>query len=182
MPRYIVLLRGVNVGGKNKIVMPQLKSALERVGFDNVVTYINSGNILLDSEWSDAAVRKICEAVIADEFALQIPSNVIEENVLHSALVQAPDWWNQDDDSKHNAIFVIAPANPEEILEHIGAIKPELERVECCGQVIFWSAPTATYGRSRLTKIVQDKSAYNAITIRNANTTLKLAALAKEKK
>jgi uncharacterized protein (DUF1697 family) len=64
-----------------------------------------------------------------------------------------------------------------EVCARIGEIKPEYESIARHGRVIFWSAPIATFSRTRLTKIVQSKALYNAITIRNANTTLKLAAL-----
>ena len=82
-------------------------------------------------------------------------------------------------ESRHNALFVIPPVTTEEMLAQIGAVKPEYERIGDYGKVIFWSAPIATFSRTRLTKIVQSKAAYNAITIRNANTALKLAELAR---
>ncbi|MCL2488346.1 MAG: DUF1697 domain-containing protein, partial [Oscillospiraceae bacterium] len=88
-------------------------------------------------------------------------------------------WWGHDADSKHNAIFVIPPMTTAEVLTQIGEIKPEYEKIDHHDRVIFWSAPIATFSRTRLTKIVQSKSAYNAITVRNANTAFKLAELVK---
>lgn len=176
--RYIALLRGINVGGNNKINMAELKAAFERQGFGNVVTYINSGNIMFDSTLDEAAVKAECEKLITGGFGLDIPVCVISAADLREALTHAPEWWDVNSESKHNAIFVIPPMTTEAVLAQIGAIKPEYERIGYSGKMIFWSAPIATFSRTRLTKIVQSKAAYNAITIRNANTAKKLAELA----
>jgi uncharacterized protein (DUF1697 family) len=176
--KYIALLRGINVGGNNIIKMADLKTAFENKGFQNVATYINSGNVLFDSESDESAVKTACENLIADNFGLDIPVCIISAGELLDALAHAPDWWNSDPESKHNAIFVIPPMTPEAVCAQVGEIKPEYEKLAEHGKVLFWSAPMATFSRTRLTKIVQSKAAYNAITIRNANTALKLAALA----
>ena len=52
--KYVALLRGINVGGNNKVSMTELKTCLEEAGFENVSTYINSGNVLFESEANDA--------------------------------------------------------------------------------------------------------------------------------
>jgi uncharacterized protein (DUF1697 family) len=179
MTRYIALLRGINVGGKNIIKMAELKMAFEQEGFQSVATYINSGNVLFDSELDENTVQSTCEALIESNFGLKIPVGIISAEELHNALAHAPVWWNGDQDSKHNALFVIAPMTAETVCTLVGEIKPEYEKLACHGKVIFWSAPLATFSRTRLTKIVQSKTAYSAITIRNANTTLKLAELTK---
>ncbi len=74
MEKYIALLRGVNVGGKNKISMPELKLAFEEIGFLDVITYINSGNIIFSSNTQDKSklIRK-SESIIEDKFKLSIP-------------------------------------------------------------------------------------------------------------
>jgi uncharacterized protein (DUF1697 family) len=177
MIRYIALLRGINVGGNNIIKMSDLKTAFEHHGFHNVVTYINSGNIFFESEWDETAAKTACEKLITENFGLDIPVCVISDVDLREAMEHAPDWWGNSSDSKHNAIFVIPPATVAEIIAQIGETKPEVEKISCYGSVIFWTAPLATFSRTRLTKIVQSKAAYNAITVRNANTALKLAAL-----
>lgn len=177
MQNYIVLLRGVNVGGKNKVAMPPLKSALERRGFERVVTYLNSGNVVLDSPYDEAETKAVCEAEIAGAFGLDIVVCVLSAEDLEQALEHAPEWWNDDRDSKHNALFVIPPATAEQISCSVGEGKPEYERVSFYGRIIFWSAPLATFSRTRWSKVVQNKAAYQAITIRNANTVLKLLEL-----
>jgi uncharacterized protein (DUF1697 family) len=179
MTKYISLLRGVNVGGKNKISMPELKAAFEERGFENVVTYINSGNILFDSDLGLREAKAACENLIETGFGLKIAVCIITAGHLADALGHAPEWWNNGADSKHNAIFVISPATAEEVRSAVGEAKPEYEKVSHYGSVIFWSAPLKTFSRTRWSKIVQNKTVYDLITIRNANTTLKLATLAK---
>lgn len=177
MQNYIVLLRGVNVGGKNKIAMPTLRLALERRGFERVVTYLNSGNVVLDSPYDEIKTKAACEAEIAGVFGLGIVVCVLSAEALEQAVRHAPDWWNDDPASKHNALFVVPPATADEICRAVGEAKPEYEQVAFYGQVIFWSAPLATFSRTRWSKVVQNKAAYHAITIRNANTVLKLLDL-----
>jgi uncharacterized protein (DUF1697 family) len=180
MTRYIALLRGVNVGGKNKIAMPELKLAFEKHGFKNVITYINSGNILFDSDLDEFAAKTTCEALIKGDFGLTIIVGIITADELHEALSKAPEWWDNDPESKHNALFVIPPMTAEEVWKQVDEVKPKYENVTYYGKVIFWSAPITTFSRTRWSKIAQNKAIYNTITIRNANTTKKLATLCED--
>lgn len=177
MEKYIALLRGVNVGGNNKIVMPLLKSAFMEAGFQDVMTYINSGNILFSSAEHDIlALQQACRKTILDTFQLDIAAAVISAADLSTALAHAPAWWGDDAEAKHNAIFTIAPETAESILATVGAAKPDYERAAQHGRVIFWSAPIKTFSKTRWSKIVST-TAYSSITIRNANTTKKLLQL-----
>lgn len=179
MEKYIALLRGVNVGGKNKVSMPSLKAAFEKAGFFEVSTYINSGNILFSAEEKDIeALQCTCRQAILDMFQLDIAVAVLSANALHDALAHVPEWWDKDIASKHNAIFVIAPANADSIIESVGQSKPDYEQVSAYGRIIFWSAPLKTFSRTRWSKIVST-SAYGSVTIRNANTAKKLSQLAR---
>lgn len=177
MERYIALLRGVNVGGNNKVAMSDLKALFEREGFADVSTYINSGNVIFSSEPQSAdVVQKQCEAMIGEAFGFSAAVCVISAGELAEALNHAPAWWNADGNSKHNAIFVIPPAKPEDVYAQVGQLKPEYEKAAHYGRVIFWSAPLATYSRTRLSRVV-GTPVYGFITIRNANTALKLRKL-----
>lgn len=179
MKKYIVLLRGINVGGKNKVPMKELKELLERSGFQDVVTYINSGNIIFSSETSDTEfLKRNCEALILEKFKLDLSVMIISADELIEALSNAPDWWDADKESKHNAMFVIPPTTVDEVFKEVGEIKPEYEKVSSFGRVIFWSAPLTTFSRTRWSNVV-GKSVYNSITIRNSNTVKKLMELCK---
>ncbi|MEL1135762.1 DUF1697 domain-containing protein [Desulfitobacterium sp. THU1] len=176
--RYIALLRGINVGGKNKVPMHDLKNCFEDAGFLNTRTYINSGNVIFDSEeQSIIGLSNYCIDIMEKKFNFPIGLAVIDVHTLKEALEHVPDWWGDDPNSKHNAIFVIQPATAEEIIADVGNIKPEYEQLYAYKEIIFWSAPLKTFSRTRWSKIVGTK-AYQSITIRNANTTRKLLELA----
>ena len=177
METYIALLRGINVGGKNKIAMPRLKQVFEELGFQKVVTYINSGNVVFSSECQDKnELIQQCEAAIAAEFSLTIPVNVLSAVELEETLRNAPDWWDADKESIHYAIFLIPPISVAEVFAAVGEIKPEYEQITHHDRVIFWSAPAKTFAKSRWSKIASS-SVNQQVTIRNANTANKLVKL-----
>lgn len=176
--KYIALLWGINVGGKNRVSMNDLKNCFEDAGFLNTTTYINSGNIIFDSEERNITyLSNYCNDILEKKFSFPIGLALIDVNILKETLEHVPDWWGDDPDSKHNAIFVIQPATAEEIIADAGKIKSEYEQFYAYEQIIFWSAPLKTFSRTRWSKIVGTK-AYQSITIRNANTTKKLLELA----
>ena len=178
MKKYIALLRGVNVGGNNKVPMPLLKAAFEQAGFADVSTYINSGNVIFSSQDKNTVIlQQICQQAIIDKLQLNIAVAVIAADELAAALDHAPAWWDNDSEAKHNAIFVIAPAKAEDITKEVGESKPEYEQVAYYGQLIFWSAPLIIFSHTRWAKILAT-AAYNSVTIRNANTAKKLLQLA----
>ena len=179
--KQIALLRGINVGGNNKISMAELKAAFERQGFQNVRSYINSGNIIFDSDIVDGTtLQTACEELILTEFGLTIPVCVISAAELREALAHAPPWWNQASDTRHDAFFVLPPMTAAELCAHVGAVKEEYEQVNFHGRLIFWSAPMVSFSRTRWAKLSKDKAMYRSITVRNANTALKLVELAGE--
>lgn len=179
LEQYIALLRGINISGKNKIAMPLLKTTFEELGFLNVITYINSGNIIFSSHIQDKSeLIKACQAAIAHKFMLDIPVTVVSVKELGDTLAHAPQWWGVTKDVIHYAIFVIAPTTVTEVFEAVGQIKPEYEKIAHHGHVIFWSAPLKTFSKARWSKIASS-SVNNNVTIRNANTANKLLALAK---
>lgn len=180
MEKYIALLRGVNVGGKNKVSMPILKEALLKKGLLKVKTYINSGNVLfLSEEQNILLLQEKVKEVIFDTFALSITVCVISLPQLECAINNSPAWWGEEGEFKHNTIFIISPKTAQEVVEEVGIIKPEYEKVACVGQVVFWSAPIKTFSRTRWSKIASTTT-YQHITIRNANTAKKLLQLVKD--
>ncbi|NCB41977.1 MAG: DUF1697 domain-containing protein [Clostridia bacterium] len=177
--KYIALFRGINVGGKNKVSMKELKELMEKNGFSNVATYINSGNIIFSSDNSDIEFLKSkCEALVFKNLNLILQLMLIPAAELIETLDNAPNWWGEDKESKHNAIFVIPPTTAEEVIKEVGEAKPEYEKVAGFGKIIFWSAPLKTFSRTRWSKVV-GKSIYNEITIRNSNTVKRLVELCK---
>lgn len=177
--RYIALLRGINVGGKNLISMKDLKELFQENGYGDVTTYINSGNIIFSSENEDTDfLKNHCEALIREKLNIDLSLLILTADELIQIAANAPGWWGTDDNSKHNAIFVIPPATSNEICREVGEAKPQYEKVSAFGRVIFWSAPLETFSRTRWSRIV-GTPAYGKVTIRNSNTVKKLADLVK---
>ena len=93
--RYILLLRGINVGGKNKVSMTDLKALLENVGFENLDSYINSGNLF----FSSAESREICiskiRQVLEKNYDFSIPFALLTKEEYLKEKAELPDWWKE---------------------------------------------------------------------------------------
>lgn len=106
---YVALLRGINVGGNNKIGMKQLKETFEQAGMQKVVTYINSGNIIFadDQERTDAhmEISELLEQAIAADFGLQIKVLLRNLEEMASVMQVLPSDWTNDDQAKSDVLF-----------------------------------------------------------------------------
>ncbi len=89
MQRYIALLRGINVGGKNKISMKELKAGFEELGFRDVVTYLNSGNVIFSSEDDDPqALAEMIKAMVKRYFSFDIAIYIIRQTELQERKIK----------------------------------------------------------------------------------------------
>lgn len=177
MAKYVALLRGINVGGKNKIKMVELKRAFEETGYSQVTTYINSGNVIFTSDNSDKIVlNQEIQGLIRLHFSLEIPVSVISATDLTRVLEGAPSWWNADTACVNYVIFLIPPTSGAEVLAAVGEPNALYEKIEIFEEVIFLSAPRQTYTKSRWSKIASS-TVNQYVTIRNANTVNKLRSL-----
>ena len=141
MKRYIAFLRAINISGKNKIPMVELKKCFETLGFTEVKTYLNSGNVIFSSdEDSPVGLTNRIEAMIKEQFGLDVPVYVISKEGLEDILQNAPDWWGNDNKEIYdNLIFIIPPATFSDVFNEIGAPKEGLEKIQDYKKVIFWS-------------------------------------------
>lgn len=92
MKRYIAFLRGINISGKNKISMVELKKKFEELGFEEVKTYLNSGNVIFLSNKENVGKLTIqIETMIKEHYGFNIPIFCIAKEELEDALQNAPD-------------------------------------------------------------------------------------------
>ena len=99
--KYIVLLRGINISEKNKLPMSELKKVLEENQYTNVSTYLNSGNVILESNTkNEETIMKDIYEIVKANFNLEIPIFVTNESALESILSNSPEWWGTS--SKEN--------------------------------------------------------------------------------
>ena len=93
MNRYIALLRGININGKNKISMAELKSVLNENGFIDVQSHLNSGNIIFSTAInSEESLAQKIKSLIAEHFGLDILVFIISQQDLADILAHAPAW------------------------------------------------------------------------------------------
>jgi uncharacterized protein (DUF1697 family) len=174
--RYVALLRGINVGGRNKVPMARLKEVFQEVGHTKVRTYINSGNIIFESPRLE--VRDLSdelEAAIETEFGF--PARVL---VLHGATVKQiaaalPDDWTRDERSSCNVLYLFPEWTSPKALQAFH-FNPEFEEGRYCAGAILSRVDRAHIGRSAVHKMI-GTDLYSHVTIRNCNTARKLAAM-----
>lgn len=177
--KYIALLRGINISGKNKVPMSELKNKMEELGYKNVITYLNSGNVIFESNIDDkeTIMRDIYEA-IKDKFNLEIPIFVITALELEDILKNTPEWWGTNNKEIYdNIIFIIPPTKYKEVFDIIGEPKEEIEKVKEYNNYIFWSYDLKNYRKSNWWNKTASTSIRDRITIRTANTMRKVLEL-----
>ena len=179
MKRYLALLRGVNISGKNQIAMPELKTAAAALGFDDVRTHLNSGNLLFTAPEAAPLQRgNQMRAMIRSRFGLDIPVLVLSQDELREILANAPEWWGTADRNIYdNLIFVLPDSSPEKIAEQIGAPSEGLEQIMIFRRCIFWSFDRAKYAKANWWKKTASNGIAELLTIRTANTLRKIAGM-----
>ena len=177
MNQYVALLRGINVGGKNLIKMADLKACFESLGFQNVRTYIQSGNVLFDAEGSDQP------GLTAQlEEALSVNFNYVSRLVLRSeaemrqVVRRAPPGFGDDPATfRYDVIFLKEPMTAAEAMQSVST-KDGVDQAFAGKGVLYFSRLISRASSSHLTKIVS-LPVYQSMTIRNWNTTTKLLQL-----
>lgn len=174
--KYVALLRGINVGGNRRVEMKRLKVAFERVGMENVTTYINSGNVVFDnSVQSVAGTTKILETAIEEEFGFFVKVLVRDKSNIDTIAKALPSSWVNDDTMKCDAMFLWEKIATREVMNQL-TIKPEIDDVKYVESTILWRVDRQDVTRSGMMKLV-GTDLYAHMTIRNCNTLRKLAAL-----
>lgn len=174
--RWVVLLRGVNVGGNRKLPMAELRTALQEAGLGEVRTYIASGNILVDWGASPGEVEGKIEQVIKQHFGDEIEA--IARSAGQWAAYAAHDPFP---DAAFKMLHLCLAKRPlhEGAVAAVEARCKGGERVKLIGDAL-WVDYGAAVARSKLTPVALDKAAGSCVTARNRNTVLKLAEMARE--
>lgn len=148
MANYAILLRGVNVGGKNKLPMAELREALTSAGLEGVQSYIQSGNILCQSSLPECELAALCTKVLATHFSIDTPVFVIAESTLRAVRDANPFSDNENLDKALQLYFlntVACDANTEKL----DTLKAESEAFELSEACFYLYAPEGI-GRSKL--------------------------------
>lgn len=181
MQLYVVLLRGINVGGKNKVSMAELRTCLEELGFSPVVTYIASGNVILGSTKKPQEIQKIIEDVLPKKFKLDselIKVLVLSREQLKKIIDNKPkDFGDQPDIYYSDAIFLMDITADDAMpafspREGVDAVWPGVG-------VVYSQRVGELRTKSRLSKVISSPL-YKSMTIRSWNTTTKLLEILDE--
>jgi uncharacterized protein (DUF1697 family) len=182
MTTYVILIRGINVGGKNKVPMTGLRTCLEELGCSNVSTYIASGNAILESDKRPDELQAQIEAALPKRFKLDselIKVLVLTRKQLQAIIENKPNSFGEQPEKYHSdAIFLMgidaAQAMP------VFDPREGVDTVWAGDGVIYSQRLSAQRTKSRLSKIV-GTSVYQSMTIRSWNTTTKLLKLLEER-
>jgi uncharacterized protein (DUF1697 family) len=177
MARYVALLRGINVGGKNPVKMTALAACFEEHGFEDVATYIQSGNVVFAAPASSAAaLTRRVEAMLADALALPIPVVLRSAAEMQRTLDGAPPrFGTQSGAYRYDVAFLKAPLDAKTALAQIPT-RPGVDEVHAGPGALYFRRLVAKASQSKLSRITQLRI-YPQMTVRNWATTQTLARM-----
>lgn len=177
MTRYVALLRGINVGGKNIIKMTELKACLERRGFERVRTYIQSGNVLFSSGRArPAELKRELEEALGSAFGYQGVAVLRSRGQMGAIVERAPAGFGCEPKRfRYDVLFLDGPLTSRVAIQSV----PQRAGVDAVIEgpgVLYYSRLISQVSKSQLSRVVA-LPIYRSMTLRNWNTTTKLASL-----
>ena len=176
MDRQIVLLRGINIGPRNRIAMAELRELLAGAGFEDVRTYLQSGNVVLSSDASQEQVARKCERQIAERFGLDIPVVVRTRAELEKVVKRNPLGKVAKNPKRYQVSF-LAGRLDSEVVRKLEALTAPSERFVVDGREIYAWHPEGV-ARSKLWAALAGRGLGVTATARNWTTVTKLLELA----
>jgi uncharacterized protein (DUF1697 family) len=173
--KFVALLRGINVGKSVQVPMKDLKKLLEEVGLRNVETYLNSGNVLFDSELDVAELTQVIFTTLERRFGKRIPVLVKNASEIIAIRDSIPVEWNSNEFEQTYVVYLFGDIAKPEILDEL-PIKRQYLEIKYAHSAIIWNIKKENYNRSQITKIA-GHPVYSQMTTRNVNTARKLAEL-----
>jgi uncharacterized protein (DUF1697 family) len=176
MNRFVGLLRGVNVSGKNKLPMAYLRDALEKTSFQSITTYIQSGNIVFSSKLESEECESIITDVLKSNFNLEVPVIVREQSYFDHVIKGNPFKTRTIENSKFMSFGFLKEAPNDENIKAMAIFSTDLETFEIVDDVIYFYCGVG-FGTTKMTNAWFEKKLGVVSTMRNYNTTLKLTQL-----
>ena len=165
MPRYVALLRGINIGPRNRVAMPALREALEEAGFEDVQTYVQSGNVLVSSRAKAETVRRKVERVIAESFGLEVPV-VVRTRAELAAVAKRNPLGKVATEPKRYQVTFLSKKLPSKVVRELEEVAAPEERVVVSGREVYAWHPN-TIARSKLWAKLAGKTLGVTATSRN---------------
>lgn len=182
MAPFISMLRGINVGGQNRIKMPELKVLYESLGLAGVTTYVQSGNVVFDSDVTDAAqISKMIETRIKRAFGLSVQVLIRDAGQFRQIIAANPFLtWRSEDPTKLHVTF-LATVPSAEAITALGSPTDHADEFIPAGREIYLFCPNG-YGKTKFSNTFFERKLGVAATTRNWNTVTALYRLAEEKR
>jgi uncharacterized protein (DUF1697 family) len=173
MARYVALLRGINVGGNNLIRMADLRACLEADGFEEVKTYIQSGNVVFTASGSSATLTARLERTLSARFGYEATVAVRSARQFRAIVDAAPEGFGVDRERyRSDVIFLMRPLTPARAIAQVPT-REGVDRAWTGPGVLYFERLAARASQSRLSKIAS-LPIYRSLTIRNWPTTCRL--------
>ena len=172
--KYVAFLRGINVGGKCIMKMAAVRRCLEDAGFKQVTTYIQSGNVIVDTdERTPSVVTRRIEAALSATFAYKAKVVLRSHAQLKGVVAGAPR--SQGGHLRRYVAFLRPPVTAKQAVREV-PVKDGVDTISAGTGVLYMSTLLTALKRSALTKLVS-KPIYQDMTIRNHSTCVKILAL-----
>lgn len=176
MSKWVVLLRGINVGGNQIVKMATLKEALTRAGFENVVTILQSGNIIFtQSGFAEAQVADAFLKVMKDTFGFTPATIVVSADQWDHVIVNNPFKKEAEDTGNWVQVYFGSEESNRKAIEDYGKAYEGIERIRVVGDQVYTHFPEGI-GTSLLFKDRQWGKLTQSLTARNWNTVLRIQA------
>ena len=179
--RYVALLRGINVGGRNRVAMADLRQAFEAEGYAAVRTYIQSGNVLFESDTPRDRLERDLEAMLARRLGIPLVVVLRSHVQLQNVIDSAPDSFGGKPDSYHSdVVFLKGPLSSRQALRVI-ELREGVDQVWPGSGVLYFARVSERRAQSRMSSIVGTPE-YQRMTIRSWSTTTRLLGLLEERR
>ncbi len=169
----LALLRGINVGGKNKVEMARLRALFESLGCADVRSYIASGNVVFNDARKPAQLRTLIESAMSEEFGFDARIVLRERATVVSLAESIPPTWNDDSTMRCYVMFLWETVDRPSVVDVL-PIKPGIDDIAYVPGAVVWRVDRDKLTRSGMAKLPSTEL-YRQMTIRNSNTVRTLA-------
>jgi uncharacterized protein (DUF1697 family) len=177
--QYVALIRGINVGGRNKVPMADLRRAFEDAGYQSVTTYIQSGNVLFESDRPSGSLEADLEAKLEGRLGIPLVVVVRSHRQLRSVVDKAPKGFGNPKTHHSDVLFLKGPLTSRQAMKVV-QLADKVDQAWPGTGVLYFARLSALRTKSRMSKIVGTPE-YQQMTIRSWTTTTKLLELLDER-
>jgi uncharacterized protein (DUF1697 family) len=178
MERYIAILRGINVGGKKKIRMAELKAHLSECALKNIATYNQSGNVIFDHEAAHSRdIAEQIEAIILKHYGFHVPTIVITARELSDILAKNPFVNDRQEEPRRLHVTFLSEPPQQEYIDNVAELINQPDEFVITDKAVYLFCPNG-YGKTKFTNTFFEKALKVTATTRNwktSNTLLEIA-------